>query len=170
MEEKPKPGTAPPDPNSNRQRRRAFLKAAYRYGRMRRWRETGDRRFVRQKLNQTTHDLLATAGRLLEDPRKENSTDRNTEATKPRHPVVHLLGAGHGYRKNPCRETEDRLLEMEMNWHRSMIKGNVRVGETQDQARESREASESTERSARVSGPLITHRAGRPAPPRPTQT
>ena len=106
MEEQPNPGTTPPDTNSNRQRRRAFLKAAYRYGRMRQWRDTGDRRFVRQKLNQTAKDLLATAERLFADPRKENSTARNAEATEHKPPVVHLLGAGHGYRKNPCQKAK----------------------------------------------------------------
>ena len=170
MEEQPNPGTTPPDTNSNRQRRRAFLKAAYRYGRMRRWRDTGDRRFVPQKLKQTAKDLLATAERLPANPRKENSTDRNTEAGEPKPPVVHLLGAGHGYRKNPCQESEDHLLEMTVSWHRSLRRGKGRDAETPDEAREDRNASGSTERSARVQGVIPKPHAGRPAPPRPTQT
>ena len=170
MEGQPNPGITPPDPNSNRQRRRAFLEAAYRYGRMHQWRETRERRFVQPKLNRTAKDLLRNAERLPANPQKENNTDRNTEATKPRPPIVHLLGAGHGYRKNPCQETEDRLLEMAVSWHRSLRKGNLRNSKTSDQARKSRAASESTERAARVSGPLIADHPGRPAPPRRTKT
>ena len=160
------PGTTPPDPTSNRQRRRKFLEAAYRYGRMHRWRETGDDHFVQQKLNQNANDLLRTAETLPANPQKENSAERNTETTEPKPPVAHLLGAGHGYRKNPCQETEDRLLEMAVSWHRSLRKGDDRDSETPDQTKESSDVLGTNERAARVSGPLVTHHADRPAPRR----
>ena len=137
---------------------------------MHRWRETGNRRFARQKLNQTVSDLLGSAERLLANSRKESGTEQNKGATEQKPPVAHLLGAGHGYRKNPCQETEDRLLEMAVNWHQSLRKGNVRDNEPPDQTRESSDVSRTNERAARVSGPLVTHYAGLPAPPRPTQT
>ena len=110
----------PPDPNSITQRKGAFIKAARQYGQLYEWRKAQDQRFTEKRFRLVARELLKAAQRLHEQPEKENNRgESRRQKDQPQLPIAHLLGAGYGYRRNPSKETTERLLTMAVNWYQT---------------------------------------------------
>ena len=110
----------PPDPNSITQRKGAFIKTAHQYGQLYEWRKAQDGRFTEKRFRLSTKDILRAAQRLPEQPQKEkNRGESRRQKDQPQLPIAHLLGSGYGYRRNPSKETTERLLTMAVNWYQA---------------------------------------------------
>ena len=120
MAAKRKPQQTPPDRNSNRQRKGTFTKAAHQYGQLYEWRKAQDQRFTEKRFRLVAREILKAALRLHEQPEKENNRgESRRQNDQPQLPIAHLLGAGYGYRRNPSKETTERLLTMAVNWYQA---------------------------------------------------
>ena len=96
-----------PDPNSKTQRKLALVRAARQYAKQYTWRTKKDPLHSDAEHRRATRNLLRAASSL---PRSQHRRTIGTEHGKLKPAISHLLGAAHGYRTNPSKETRERLL------------------------------------------------------------
>ena len=113
MQTNPIQDTPSPDPNSELQRKSAFIRAARRYAEEQSWLIQQDPRHTVKQYRLAIKNLLVEASHLTE-PRKPRSTDK-PETPKPA--TAHLINAGQRYRMNPSIVACERLLAMAINWY-----------------------------------------------------
>ena len=113
MPTNPIQNTPSPDPNSESQRKSAFIRAARRYAEQQSWMIQQDPQHTRRQYRLAIKELLIAASHLTEQPLKPRSTD------KPETPpaTAHLIDAGQRYRMNPSIVACERILAMAINWY-----------------------------------------------------
>ena len=109
MPTNPIQNTPSPDPNSESQRKSAFIRAARRYAEQQSWMIQQDPQHTRRQYRLAIKELLIAASHLTEQPRKPRSTDK-PETTKPT--TAHLIDAGQRYGSDPSVDGCERLLAM----------------------------------------------------------
>ena len=106
-----------PAPGSKTQQRKQFYRAARKYARQYLARFNPDPDFSEKKLRLATRNLAETACNLTPSERTQQSATAGAPAGKP--PIVHLLGAGHGYRQDRTPENLNRLTARAVDWYLS---------------------------------------------------
>ena len=117
------------DPNSKTQRKLALVCAARQYAKQYTWRTKKDPLHSDAEHRLATRNLLWAASSL---PRSQHRRTIGTEHGKPKPAISHLLGAAHGYRTNPSKETRERLLAIAVNWYNTENRPTKRRRNTQD--------------------------------------
>ena len=112
MAAKRKPRQTPPDRNSNRQRRRSFIRTAYQYRQLYNSEIGGGDRYTQAETYYAIRDLCRTAKRLPVRDSEGSPDHRQSGQSRPRSqndqtlaPSARLLGTGYRYRRNPSEET-----------------------------------------------------------------
>ena len=118
-----------PDPNSKTQRKLALVRAARQYAKQYTWRTKKDPLHSDAEHRRATRNLLGAASSL---PGSQHRRTIGTEHGKPKPAISHLLGAAHGYRTNPSKETRERLLAIAVNWYNTENRPTKRRRNTQD--------------------------------------
>ena len=103
-----------PDPNSESQRKSAFIRAARRYAEQQSWMIQQDPQHTQRQYRLAIKELLIAASHLTEQPLKPRSTDK-PETPKPA--TAHLIDAGQRYGTDPSVDGCERLLAMAINWY-----------------------------------------------------
>ena len=118
-----------PDPNSKTQRKLALVRAARQYAKQYTWRTKKDPLHSNAEHRRATRNLLRAASSL---PGSQHRRTIGTEHGKLKPAISHLLGAAHGYRTNPSKETRERLLAIAVNWYNTENLPTKRRRNTQD--------------------------------------
>ena len=114
MPTNPIQNTPSPDPNSESQRKSAFIRAARRYAEQQSWMIQQDPQHTQRQYRLAIKELLIAASHLTEQPRKPRSTDK-PETPKPT--TAHLIDAGQRYGTDPSVEACERILAMAIHWY-----------------------------------------------------
>ena len=114
MPTNPIQNTPCPDPNSESQRKSAFIRAARRYAEQQSWMIQQDPQHTQRQYRLAIKELLTAASHLTEQPRKPKMSDK-PETPKPA--TAHLIDAGQRYRMNPSIAACERLLAIAINWY-----------------------------------------------------
>ena len=118
-----------PDPTSKTQRKLALVRAARQYAKQYTWRTKKDPLHSNAEHRRATRNLLRAASSL---PGSQHRRTIGTEHGKLKPAISHLLGAAHGYRTNPSKETQERLLAIAVNWYNTENLPTKRRRNTQD--------------------------------------
>ena len=105
--QRPIQNTPSPDPNSESQRKSAFIRAARRYAEQQSWMIQQDPQHTQRQYRLAIKELLIAASHLTEQPHKPRSTDK-PEAPKPT--TANLIDAGQRYGTDPSVEACERIL------------------------------------------------------------
>ena len=114
MPTNPIQNTPSPDPNSESQRKSAFIRAARRYAEQQSWMIQQDPQHTRRQYRLAIKELLTAASHLTEQPRKPKMSDK-PETPKPA--TAHLIDAGQRYGSDPSVDGCERILAMAINWY-----------------------------------------------------
>lgn len=106
-----------PNSESKGQKKRRFIKAARKYARTYRDAAKDHTSYNRRRLRTASRELAEAAQNLPPATAAKPEAKGNPPDTKP--PIVHLLGAGHGYRREPTRDNMERLAAMAVNWYQT---------------------------------------------------
>ena len=106
----------PPNADSKSQRKKRFYRAARNYAKVYLAKVNGNPATSHKQLRVALERLELAARQL---PASEpQPTAPSPEQQVIRSPIVHLLGAGHGYRNNPNPQNSQRLTTLAVNWYR----------------------------------------------------
>ena len=112
-------------PTSNNQRKKRLLRTARAYAKLYLARFQNKKSFSPRNFR-LAHKQLAQAASDLATTARQPKTDQEKD------PIVHLLGAAHGYRDNPNIDNFERLATMAINWHTHEQTKEIPTGETID--------------------------------------
>ena len=114
MPTNPIQNTPSPDPNSESQRKSAFIRAARRYAEQQSWMIQQDPQHTQRQYRLAIKELLIAASHLTEQPRKPKISDK---AETPKPTTAHLIDAGQRYGTDPSVDGCERLLAMAIHWY-----------------------------------------------------